>query len=46
MSDKFIKFVKQLNCVNDFAERNICLVQDFVSGYKYEDMHQNSEPIP
>ena len=38
---KFKLFVKQLTCVNDCAERNIRLIQDFISGYKSEDMKQN-----
>ena len=38
---KFKLFVKQLTCVNDCAERNIRLIQDFMSGYKSEDMKQN-----
>ena len=30
----FKKFVKNLTCVNDCAEKNIHLIQDFVGGYK------------
>ena len=39
--DLFKKFVKNLICVNDCAERNIRLIQDFVGGYKSEIMQQN-----
>ena len=39
--DKFKIFVKQMTCVNDCAEQNIQLIQDFISGYKSEDMKQN-----
>ena len=38
---KFKLFVKQLTCVKDCAERNIRLIQDFISGYKSEDMTQH-----
>lgn len=39
--DRFKNFVKKITAVNDCAERNIRLIQDFVSGYKSEDMKQN-----
>lgn len=39
--DMFKHFVKKNECVNDCAERNIRLIQDFVNGYKAEDMKQN-----
>lgn len=39
--DMFKQFIKQNACVNDCAERNIRLIQDFVGGYKSEDMKQN-----
>jgi len=39
--DTFKHFVKKIACVNDCAERNIRLIQDFVGGYKEEDMKQN-----
>ena len=39
--DKFKMFVKGNTCVNDCSERNIRLIQDFVAGYKNEDMKQN-----
>lgn len=37
----FVDFIKGLTCVNDCSERNIRLIQDFVSGFKSEDMKQN-----
>jgi len=39
--DLFKSFVKNIECTNDCAERNIRLIQDFVNGYKSEDMKQN-----
>jgi hypothetical protein len=39
--DTFKHFVKKTACVNGCAERNIGLIQDFVGGYKEEDMKQN-----
>ena len=39
--DLFKKFVKNLTCVNDCAERNIRLIQDFVGGHKSDIMQQN-----
>ena len=30
----FVDFIKGLTCVNDCSERNIRLIQDFVSGFK------------
>ena len=39
--DTFKDFVKKIACVNDCAERNIRLIQDFVGAYKEEDMKQN-----
>ena len=39
--DTFKNFVKKIACVNDCAERNIRLIQDFIGGYKSEDMKQN-----
>ena len=37
----FKSFAKNNCCVNDFAERNIGLIQDFVHAYNAEDMKQN-----
>ncbi len=39
--DTFKNFVKKNACVNDCAERNIRLIQDFIGGYKSEHMKQN-----
>ena len=39
--DTFKNFVKKIPCVNDCDERNIRLIQDFIGGYKSEDMKQN-----
>jgi hypothetical protein len=39
--DVFKNFVRNIECTNDCAERNIKLIQDFVSGYRNEDMKQN-----
>ena len=39
--EKFKCFIKNNICVNDCAERNIRLIQDFVDSYKSEDMKQN-----
>ncbi len=39
--DTFKHFVKKIACVNDCAEHNIGLIQDYVGGYKEEDMKQN-----
>ena len=39
--DTFKNFVKKIPHVNDCAERNIRLTQDFIGGYKSEDMKQN-----
>lgn len=39
--DVFKTFVKNIECTNDCAERNVRLIQDFVNGYKEEDMKQN-----
>ena len=39
--DTFKNLVKKIPCVNDCAERNIRLTQDFIGGYKSEDMKQN-----
>ena len=39
--DTFKNFLKKIPCVNDCAERNIRLIQDFIGGYKSEDMKQN-----
>jgi hypothetical protein len=39
--DELKRFIKQNTCGNDCAERNICLIYDFVNGYKSEDMKQN-----
>ena len=36
----FKSFAKNNCCVNDFAERNIRLIQDFVHAYNAEDMKQ------
>ena len=30
-----------VSCVNNCAEQNICLIYDFVSSYKSEDMKEN-----
>ena len=40
-SEIFKSFAKSNYCVNDFAERNIQLIQDFVHAYYAEDMKQN-----
>ena len=37
----FKSFAKNNCCVNDFAERSIRLIQDFVQAYNAEDMKQN-----
>ena len=39
--EKFQCFIKNNICVNDCAERNIRLIQDFVDSYISEDMKQN-----
>ena len=39
--EAFCKFVRGLVCVNDCAERNVKLIQDFVNGYQDEEMKQN-----
>ena len=39
--EKFKCFIKNNICVNDCAERNIHLIQDFVDSYKSVDMKQN-----
>jgi hypothetical protein len=39
--DELKRFIKQNTCVNDCAERNICLIYDFVNGYKSKDKKQN-----
>ena len=39
--EKFRCFIENNICVNDCAERNICLIQDFVDNNKSEDMKQN-----
>jgi hypothetical protein len=38
----FVTWVKQLTAVNDAAERNIRLVQDFCNSYKSESQRQNN----
>lgn len=38
----FVTWVKQLTAVNDCAERNIRLVQDFCYSYKSENQRQNN----
>jgi hypothetical protein len=37
----FKTFVQNIQCTNDCTERNIRLIQEFVNGYKNEDMKQN-----
>ena len=39
--EKFKLFLKNSQGVNDFAERNIRLIQDFIHSYKDEHMKQN-----
>ena len=39
--ETFGTFLKKLLSINDFAEHNIRLIQDFVTGYKAENMKQN-----
>ena len=39
--ESFISFVKNSMWVNDCAERNIRLIQNFVNSHKSEDMNQN-----
>ena len=39
--DTFKNLVKKIPCVNDCAELNIRLIQDFIGGVKSEDMKQN-----
>ena len=33
--------LRRMVCINDFAERNIRFIQDFVTGFKSEQMKQN-----
>ena len=42
VDEAFITWVKQLTAVNDCAERNIRLVQDFCYSYKSENQRQNN----
>ena len=41
--ERFKSLVKRNTCVNTqyCTEWNICLIQNFVAGYKFEDMKQN-----
>ena len=38
---KFVQFMKNLETVNDCAERNVKLIQDYVMASKSEDQRQN-----
>ena len=42
VDESFVTWVKQLTAVNDCAERNIRLVQDFCYSYKSENQRQNN----
>lgn len=42
VDETFLTFVKQLTCVNDCAERNIRLVQEYCMSFHSEDMRQNA----
>ena len=39
--ETFKYLIKNNFCINACAERNICLIQNFVDRYKSEDMKQN-----
>ena len=38
LSPVFKDFIQRIECTNDCAERNIKLAQEFIMGYKKEDM--------
>ena len=40
-SPVFKDFIQRIECRTDCAERNIKLIQEFIMGYKNEDMAQN-----
>lgn len=42
VNSSFVKFVRQLTCVNDCSERNIRLVQEYCATFHSEDMRQNA----
>ena len=40
--DIFKWFLKSTECVNDWAERNTILIQDFIEGYRSDGMKQKT----